>query len=695
MQYLNNDILCLEYDELVPALVSVSNYKYHKKEGNFNVHGIGGNGRQVFIEFESLPSKYRKAVINKYGDPYQYILKQPILNSLVWDAKAQGYYEGYELPNGDKLPNSGTDLRGKAQINYVERYTESASWLNMLDRLTTDKQALKRELNISIAQFWATASELIKIKNVKLPADKVGKRLKQKLKAYMTLPVPERYEYLIETHKFGNSHSAKVKDEVAESLLKELIAHPNNHDDTIIAKAYNAWAKENKRQAITAGTVGYRRKQWKNELMLEREGIAKVAAKLSKKIARERASSPLLLLNSDDNILDAFFVNGESKWFRPALYVVIDTYNDYILGYAWGNTITKELIKEAFRNANNHIKQITNEANQAFGWHQLQTDRWGISGKNTTELEQFYNTLSTFTPAGLKNASSKYIEASFGTVWHQMLKICFPDNYSGHNVGSKKEINRELLSPNNFPDISEADEMIERFIWAMRNTTRKDSKLTRHQEWLQAFHSSEKSQQKALSRAQELQIFGREHHYENTITDNGVMPTIGGVRIQYELSQAELLQHIGKKVKVIYDENDLSQVLITDGKGLRQLVTAFDKVPGAFADYEEGDAERIKALQAEKKTLLPIIQKSIEQRKAILERERIDAESRIKAGVLTKEISHQDQRLLSGNRTEKVVVLQEKATETRGVRAENDTKESFKKPFKVFKQAKNSYYDEY
>lgn len=429
--------------------------------------------------------------------------------------------------------------------------------------------------------------------------------------------------------------------------------------------------------------------------MLERNGIAMVGNTLSKNISRNRASSPLLLINADDNNQDIFFINGDNKWYRPALYVVIDTFNDYILGYAWGDTVTKDLIREAFRNANNHVKMITNNDNQAYGWHQLQTDRWGISGKNTTDLEQFYNTMSIFTPAGLKNAKSKYVEASFGTVWHQMLKVCFPNNYTGYNIDSKKKINKDLLNPKNFPDISEADEMIERFINVMRCTTRGKSTLNRQEEWLQAFHASDRSKQKALSKEQELQIFGKEHTYENTITNNGVMPTIGGMTIQYELSQAELLQHIGKKVQVVYDENDLSRVLITDGKGLRKVVSAYEKVPGAFADYKEGDAERIKALQAEKKTLLPLIQKNIEGRKAILERERIDAESRIKAGVLNKEISHADQRLLSRNKTEKAVVLQEKTPETRGVRAENDTKETFKKPLKAFKKAQNSYYDEY
>jgi hypothetical protein len=227
MQYYNNGILCLEFNEFVPHVLKRDNFYHHRDNGNIIVHGRGGNGAGVLIEYESIKlKKHKKAVFALYGDPYKFYTKQPLIQSIVWDVKAYDYYSGYELPSGDKLPNTDTDLRGKTQINYVHRYAQNASWLNMLDRLTTDKQALKREFNISIAQFWDTATEVIGIKKVALP--KNARRLKDKLKEYKA----NGYEVLIETHKFGNSHSAKVKDEVSEALLKEMIAHHNNHDDT-------------------------------------------------------------------------------------------------------------------------------------------------------------------------------------------------------------------------------------------------------------------------------------------------------------------------------------------------------------------------------------------------------------------------------------------------------------------------------
>jgi len=637
MEYLSNK-LCLEYDELVPSVFNRDNFFYHKKEDNFIVHGTGGNGRPILIEFDSMPCKYKGKVREIYGDPYIYASKMPILNALNWDHKAQAYYTGYQLQNGDMLPASDTDLRGKSQINYVKRYSEAATWLNMLGRMTTDKQALKRELNISIMQFWEEATGLIKTKKVNLPAN--AKRLKEKLKVYSV----QGYESLVETHKFGNDFSKKIKDEEAESFLKALLSARNKHDDTVIAAAYNEYAVQTGRETITSGAVGYWRKKWANFLMLEREGVGKMYNKLSKTGQRKRPSAPLLLINSDDNVLDTFFRSADSDWFRPVLYVVIDAHNDYILGYAMGANVTKELVKEAYRDAKRHVKALTGDD---YCWQQIQTDHWGISGKNTTELEQFYNSMATFTPAGLKNAQTKYVERSFGTTWHQELKKEFPHSYSGHNVTSKEKLNPDTLLPINFPDISEAEERVARFIMRMRLTTRKGSELNRHEEWVANFQNSEKSKNKLLTPELRLQIFGKMHEHTNRITANGITPTLLGERRVYELSQAQIFEHIGKSVQVMYDETDLSQVLITDGKGLRFVAEEYELLPSAIADYEEGDRDRINALLLEKKTIVPVIKQWGNDWKASLERGGIDAESRIKAGVLTKEINHNDQRMIT------------------------------------------------
>ncbi|WP_143960263.1 Mu transposase C-terminal domain-containing protein [Litoribacter populi] len=639
--------LCLEYDELVPSVFNRDNFYYHKDKGNITVHGIGGNGRKVLIEFESLPIKYRRMVRELYGDPYVYASRQPILNSLEWDFKAQRFYTDYILPNGDKLPATDKDLKGKPQINYVHRYTEAATWLNMLGRLTQDKKALKRELNISVMEFWQQASEMIKLKNVKLPADKEGKRLKTALKKYQE----GGYEQLINLHKFGNSYTKKVDEDFLKALLKQR----NRHDDTVIADAYNDWARENGKDDITPGTVGYWRKKWKNYLLLFQEGEGKVRAKIKKKISRERASAPLLFINSDDNVWDVYFYkpettivrNGktrvipENKWFKLTLYVVYDTYNDMPLGYAAGHTVTIQLIKDAYRDAARYVKKMT--GNQ-YMWQQIQTDRWALDNKQENELGQFYKSMAKSTPAELKNPYSKYVEGSFGTTWHQVLKKMFPKNYAGHNIKAKENLNPDTLSTKNFPHIEEAPYLLASFIQALRNTKRKGCDMTREQEWLTALMASKKSQERIFNEEMYLSTFGVKHIEKNTITDKGIVPTLMGQKRQYELSQGQILQHIGKKMQVIYDPSDLSKVLVTDGKTTRFVAEEFRRTPAALADYEEGDAARIRALQQEGNTLIPFIR---EWAGDVEGRLLADAEARLQAGVMTKSVTHLDQKLVT------------------------------------------------
>lgn len=544
-------------------------------------------------------------------------------------------------PTGDKLPDSAADLTGKKQINYVHRYAEAASWLNMLIRLTNDKQALKRELNISIMSFWDMAAEVMKIKGVRLPYN--PKRLKAKIKEYQV----GGYASIIELHKWGNDFSKKLS-EAGEALLKGMLSHRNKHDDTVIAAQYNIWAKDAAMETITPGAVGYWRKKWENYLILARDGAGKTYNKLSKRILQQRPSAPLLLVNSDDNVMDCYFrkqveKNGKRNWVwtRPTLYVVRDAYNDYILGYAATmGEVSLALIKEAYRNAQRHVMEITGDA---YLWQEIKTDRWGVSGKNTTPLEQFYNSMSLYKPAAARNAQAKIIERAFGIGWHQEMKKEFPDSYAGYNISAKEKLNPNL-KVSGFPHIDEAAQLIDRFIWRMRLTKRKGSDKTRHEEWIEAFNNSDKAKAKLLTAESRLQIFGKTHEYTNEITAEGIAPTLCGQKIRYELSQEQIFQHIGKKVQVTYDEHDLSMVLITDGKGLRITVSQFGAVPMAQADYQEGDKQRHLQLIAEKKTLAPrLLEWSADFQKKLP----VHLEGLMQAGVMDKAINHRAEKMLS------------------------------------------------
>ena len=393
MKYNDNKQLCLEFDEFVPAIMSKPAYDQAKRRGTITVFGRGGNGSIVLIDYETLPYKQKEAVKEKYGDPYVYYTKQPLLDYVKanFDHEAEQFYNDYTLPNGLNLPE-----------DYVAKYAKAVTWLRSIDHFTTDKKALKTLLNISITAFWVMAGELIRAKDVALPINE--RRLMEKLKQFKREGLP----CMIETWRFGNNYSKKVNDEVAEALLLKLIAHPHKHDDTVIAANYNKWATKNGKQVITPAAVGVWRRKSALTTTLTRDGAGINYNKFSKRAMRERPSAPLLLINSDDNILDLFFKDGKSDFYRPAGYFIVDGYNDYILGYALGKTVTIELVKQAYLNAIHHVMEVTGEC---YLWHQIQTDRWSIDPQLKGELATFFSNQAHYTQQRLKYRKASILSA--------------------------------------------------------------------------------------------------------------------------------------------------------------------------------------------------------------------------------------------------------------------------------------------
>lgn len=643
MKYHNTTILCLTYDELVPVIMNADNYHYHRRNKNITVHGRGGNGNEILIEFETLPEKFKADVIKKYGNPYEYIAKQPLLEYVKfnWDTNAEDFYRKHILSTtNSKLPEA-----------YIPKYTKAATWLNAIQHFTTDKAALKRTLNISVAAFWSLAGDLITANDIALPANE--KRLREKLSQYKK----DGYAALIEAFRFGNNNSKKVKDEVAEALLIKMLAHPHKHDDTIIAAEYNKWAKKAGKDTITPGAVKYWRTAKAHLITLSREGAAINYTKYSKQIKRARPTEPMMLINSDDNVLDLYFShetkNSKGKivknnFYRPVAYIIIDTFNDYILGYAIGPAVTIDLIRLAYLNAIRHVMELTGGA---YLWHQIQTDHWSIDPKLEGPLATFFKdqTEGRFTPASVKVAQAKYIERSFGVTWHQQLKY-FP-NYSGHNITAKEKNNPDAiqLASKNYPHKQHAPEVVAELITRMRHTTNPKTGLSRQQEWVEAFKKAQHCKTRQIDTEKRLQLFGLKHPFPNRITSGGLRVQISNIERYYEVPNEIYLESVNKKVEITYDPYDMSHVLVSNGKGLRFVANEYEKMPAALADYKPDTAKKLHEALEFKKQIPAFINETMDKYSEVLQRADIDAQSILQAGVKTKQISHDATHLLTGN----------------------------------------------
>lgn len=625
-----NEQLYLEFSEMVSCIVESTHRPFEKVEKYirkakstqtkcWSFLDDPQDKRRVLIGYEDLKPVYKEMVLAKFGNPYEYLAKEPIKSLVLPDHVAEEFFLQYKYDGDKYLPTQ-----------HVQKYARAASWLNMLVKLNENKKIIKKELKISLDIFWVYVCELLKNEDIGLPTS--YQRLRTKMKEYKE----QGYSCLIDW-RFGNKLAAKVSDEIAESLLLELIALPNQHDDTIICRFYNQKAKSLGYKPITPATVGIHRRKNNYQIMPFRAGNNAWYDQYGKIIHRNRPTAPLLLIGSDDNELDLYFKDERkgrtNHYYRYVLIVVMDAYNDYILGYSYGESATAELIKAAYLDAVHHIKELTGS------WYlmnQIQTDRFGYKA-----LEGFYRSLATYTPATARVARAKYIERAFGTTWHQLLKM-YP-NYAGGNITSKNRINPDYLAvaKSQFPTFQEGVSYIEDFINRLRNLPDTKTGITKKEQWLTAFKASELSQQHQISEARMLYLFGQKHTHTNTITNGGLKVTINGETFVYDIPDELYLQNVGKEVQVYYDPYDYSRVLVTDDNNLRFVARAFENMSGAIADYSGGERARLQQLLTQKRNHVQSIAFAKQQREEILERASIDAKSLLQASVLVKEVKHQ------------------------------------------------------
>lgn len=563
----------------------------------------------------------------KFGDPYEYVVKTPIKKLVVTDFKAKEFFVNYRFNESKTLP-----------LEHIEKYTTAASWLNMLNKLNDDKKIIKNELQISLDRFYINVTEIIKAEEIDLPTS--YRFLREKMKQYKE----EGYACLIDW-RFGNTLAKKVDDQVSESLLLELIAHPNQYNDDLIAFRYNhEYAVKNQKPTITKQTVGNYRRNNEHLIISQREGRAAFNDKFIIQAKRKRPSTPLFLCEHDDNHLDYYYIDIQDKtshkhYHKYKAIVVIDSFNDLVLGYAYARSISNDLIRKAYLNAMYYIKQLTG------GWylpHEIKSDRFG-----SKELKPFYLSMGNYydTPVGSKGRG--YIEQFFGTTFFKNCMKIGANNYSGNNITAKTNgVNRELLDINKSlrPTVDEAPAQIEAFFHRLRNMTTKEGGISKQQEWLNAWNTTSDEYKKQISDETFLLIFGTVSNERTdgiTITNRGVEPQIGNVQYSYDLPFNIISNYVGMKVKAVYDENNMDRVLLTNFNDFRCIATTTKYLASNMADTVKGGRSNLNELLSYKLMQVEYSANKATERKQILVENDLDVEALLQAGAVIPKLLKQ------------------------------------------------------
>lgn len=354
MQFLENtNTLCLLFDEfVVPEITGYENYKKMKRRENIIVHGRGGNGNKVLIEYETLPQKYKRLVVAKYGDPYEYHAKEPLRALVKNDHHAREFYKRYTLQDGRPLP-----------VDTQAIYSRQCDWLNMIIEVLEDKATLKEELHISIETFWSNVIDLYttdKVKN-KLPRSK--RRLQDKLKLY----TDNGYVGLISS-KYCNQNTRKV-DEKIERLLMALYCMPEKPYLKTICGYYQMFIDGgirvvdletaevfNPKDFYVKGKP-YEVKESTIKYYIERNPINRAVVDKVRMSALEWASKhkphhirkaptfSFSKITMDDITIPFKMPNGKRVW----SYQVFDVASQAVIGVAFSKDKSVELIKDAVR----------------------------------------------------------------------------------------------------------------------------------------------------------------------------------------------------------------------------------------------------------------------------------------------------------------------------------------------------------
>lgn len=355
MQYIpNTKTPALTYGEFVPAIMSEENYKKARQRGKISVHGLGGNGRSVLIEFYTLPPKYREIAEVKYGDPAEYIASQPIKGLLKHDGVARQFFADYKLADGRNLP-----------LEYQLKYSRQCEWLNVIKLALTDKKVLKDTLNITVAQFWEAVVKLIandKEYEHKLPTS--IDRLQRRYRVY----VKEGYVSAVEAWRFGNDYARMVTPKI-EGLLLALYAQPHKPYMKDVCIDYKKFIRGDKQVVdLTTGeqfdplefyvdgkpyevgesTVDYYVKKPMNEAIVNEGRMSKLAYNTLYRpsVSRIAAYYAFSKITMDD--LDIPFKDHEGK--RPVKsYQIFDVASGAVIGVSFSRDKNIELIREALR----------------------------------------------------------------------------------------------------------------------------------------------------------------------------------------------------------------------------------------------------------------------------------------------------------------------------------------------------------
>lgn len=594
-------IFCVTISELINCGVT-QNYVFvalqFQRQGKHTCWPHHKEGKTIYLHYDGLKEEYKariRATLLDNLTPEEWYNK----NGRVIEISNRLAPYVVILPSDNRFFDTATYKNGeKLSLSAQQEARQACAWLSLLSSLKT-KEDVKKLGYKNVAALYADVIFLIKEKGIQLPA--VYCKLREKIREYEK----RGPECCIDQRGQSNKNGAKVFTEEQVSLLRGICSRGASYNAQQIADLYNmmavtkGWDKISRRSALN----------YLNEYHLivkaGRDGSEAFRNKISMQVRRKRPTEALSFWTLDGWTVELYYqkpIKGpdgkvtQTYMNRLTVVVVLDTTCDYPVGFAIGESESVNLIHAAVKNAIDHCHETF--GGEYYRPYQIQSDHYGIKSMGTI----YRDIAEYFTPARVKNAKAKVIERYFlGLNREYCQKIFGNSNFSGFGITSKKQSqpNIDMLNFNkrNFPDKEGCMRQIEWIMAQERNKKRGT--------WLEAWERMPAEDRLIMDRETYLLRFGSRNDRTKRLEAGCFNPHILGEERFYDSFDLDFRKNPLQSWTVIYDEKDLSTILVTDETEKRRfLLEAIHEQPMSLRDRKPGDFEALRKVDEFNKQVL-------------------------------------------------------------------------------------------
>jgi hypothetical protein len=613
LQQIDN-ILYFTYTELVPKVLTVSNYNKLRQRNNIVVSERGGNGREVLVDASSLPTKYKelaKELICGGLEFGEYWLKSQIANWLPpIPAKDKQAIEKFRITREksdftegviETVDKEGLPPEAKA------KYILQARWiLLMKEGYHWHKKDLKRLDITSVEQFRKLCLTIANSKEVLFKANNYASFYRDKLKKYEQVGIVG-----LVNGRYGNPCARKIT-EISLQTLIDLYGVRTKPTTKKVTKAYNKIARAHGWDEVVEQTVynNLHTPEIVQVWTLGRHGYEVWKRDYQVMGTRFRATMPNALWIGDDTKVNLYYMDKNGLKAHLQVYAIVDSHSGYWLGRTYaesrkGVSVDAEDVKNAFADSV--------EKSGGFMPFQMLYDNDGANN--------FYERLNTLHfPCMPYNGKSKYIERMFKKLQEEFMAD--DEAFTGMNIQSKTDQSKRVHVKGNkmaYANKEEAIKAQEMWFEIMNNTPDSNGVTPKDK-----YFGTINDEARKMTEYDAFEILYEWNERPITMTAGGVKMIHNKRDLYYDIikdGQTDVAfyeENVKRVFRIKYNPRDLSKIALYSLED-RFINVAVSKqlIAEAVQDYRPEERKKIDELLTNKKTQTANISKKLATAKQV------------------------------------------------------------------------------